>query len=492
MTDRRFEADQIYDLPALSPAADHAELLQHQQREDQWRRTREPVAAGSRFLKFLTWQDLVDLNIVTESQVINNDDPDLDPDPDTNDPNSPDFVNEPRLAVYARDMFLPVTYACSALTVIENSDTKPNLQVLLFDPDTYESAQFVLILPKEWPGRALRYKVYWSHGSGATAFDVSWDMTVHSYQDGESLLNDWATGLRITDTGGDANTMYITNESDPVTVNGDLAKAGDLLIFRITRLAPDDTDTLDVDARLHAVEFNIGEIDDTFPPPGDPYWAYVNLLVQDGEPGSGDLINRTAFADTATINNYADWSSSQQIFGANMVGVTTLAAGIDGFQSSGYLSEYGRESTGKYTFECWVNLQTLNNFSTSAMFFAWWSGSGRIIEVGTYGALDPKWRLRNGDDAAIETGVWTAGQHFVQLNIDGSNYTLDIDGVEVTSGTNIYHMDSASSYAIQVASQTSAGTSTSPTTRYFVTPFRFTSGVCRPRGTIPTDLFPLY
>jgi hypothetical protein len=203
--DRRFENDQIYDLPALSPSADHDELLEHQQREDQWRRTREPVATGSKFLKFLTWQDLVDLRLISINDVVGNDDPDLpDGDPDVNNPDSPDFVNEPRIAVYARDMFLPVTYACSPLTVIENDPAKPNLQVLLFDPDTYESAQFVLILPKEWPGRALRYRVYWSHGSGATAYDVSWDMTVHSYEDGESMLNDWATGLRVTDTGGTA------------------------------------------------------------------------------------------------------------------------------------------------------------------------------------------------------------------------------------------------------------------------------------------------
>jgi hypothetical protein len=492
MSDRRFETDQIYDLPALSPSADHAELLQHQQREDQWRRTREPVAAGSPFLKFVTWQDLIERGLVTESDVVGNDDDDLDPNPDTNDPNSPDFVNEPRLAVYAREMFLPVTYACSTLTVIENDPAKPNLQVLLFDPDTYESAQFVLILPKEWPGRALRYRVYWSHGSGATAYDVSWDMTVHSYEDGESLLNDWATGLRITDTGGTANTLYITDESEPVTVNGNLAKAHDLLLFRITRLAPHDTDTLDVDARLHAVEFNIGEIGALFPPPGDPYWAYVSLLVQGGEPASGNLINRTAFADTATINNYADWSSTQQQFGANMIRTTTIAAAIDPFSSTGSASEYGREAaTPNYTFECWVYIQSVANFASSSFFWSWWHPSGTIFQIGT--ALNtPKLRIRNGADVAIESATITSGSHFIQVNFEGDNYTVDVDGAEIYSGTNIYGRDLGGAYWVHVACLTSFGSSSGPSTDVYVGPFRFTRGISRPRGSIPTDLFPLY
>ena len=373
--DRRFENDQIYDLPALSPSADHDELLEHQQREDQWRRTREPVATGSKFLKFLTWQDLVDLRLISINDVVGNDDPDLpDGDPDVNNPDSPDCVNVPRIAVYARDMFLPVTYACSPLTVIENDPAKPNLQVLLFDPDTYESAQFVLILPKEWPGRALRYRVYWSHGSGATAYDVSWDMTVHSYEDGESMLNDWATGLRVTDTGGTADDLYISDESEAVTVNGNMAKAHDLLLFRITRLAAHETDTLDVDARLHAVEFNIGEVDSTFPPvvdpDVDPYWAYVSLLIQDGTDADTTILDRSDNADSTTINNYAAWSTAEQAFGANMIETTTIGAAVDPFTSTGAASLFGRDTGDLFTIECWVDLVALENYSTSSFLFA--------------------------------------------------------------------------------------------------------------------------
>ena len=493
--DRRFENDQIYDLPALSPSADHDELLEHQQREDQWRRTREPVATGSKFLKFLTWQDLVDLRLISINDVVGNDDPDLpDGDPDVNNPDSPDFVNEPRIAVYARDMFLPVTYACSALTVIENDPAKPNLQVLLFDPDTYESAQFVLILPKEWPGRALRYRVYWSHGSGATAYDVSWDMTVHSYEDGESMLNDWATGLRVTDTGGTADDLYISDESEAVTVNGNLAKAHDLLLFRITRLAAHETDTLDVDARLHAVEFNIGEVDSTFPPvvdpDVDPYWAYVSLLVQDGDSASGDLINRTAFADTATITSNADWTASPSLLGANMLSLETAYPAINYFASTGSDSEYGREAGVAFTIEFWVNLQSWTAYG--AYFFSWWKGaSNRIVEV-TFTGLTPMLRIRNGDDASIETYEISGGEHFVQLNIEADGtYTLDWDGVEVYTGTNTYENDTGGEYQVQVGSWRPSGTTTGlGSTDVYVTPFRFTRGVSRPRGSVPTALFP--
>jgi hypothetical protein len=494
--DRRFENDQIYDLPALSPSADHDELLEHQQREDQWRRTREPVATGSKFLKFLTWQDLVDLRLISINDVVGNDDPDLpDGDPDVNNPDSPDFVNEPRIAVYARDMFLPVTYACSPLTVIENDPAKPNLQVLLFDPDTYESAQFVLILPKEWPGRALRYRVYWSHGSGATAYDVSWDMTVHSYEDGESMLNDWATGLRVTDTGGTANDLYISDESEAVTVNGNMAKAHDLLLFRITRLAAHETDTLDVDARLHAVEFNIGEVDSTFPPvvdpDVDPYWAYVSLLIQDGTAGDTTVLDRSPHADSTTINNYATWEATEQVFGANMIETRSLAAAVEPFTSTGAASLFGRDTGDLFTIECWVDIVTVENYAASAYFFTWRypSSSLSIFEVGLSGN-DIYLRLRNGADVPVTSSLITAGRHFIQLNINGSAYTLDVDGVEVYSGTNVYGVGLTGDFDFQVASQLNTSTGTATSTRVYVTPLRFTKGVNRARGSVPTALFP--
>lgn len=497
MSDRRFEPDQIYDLPALPPDATHDELLEHQQREDQWRRTREPVATGSKFLKFITWADLVKAGIITVSDVVGNDDPDSPDDPpgDPNDPDSPDFVNEPRLVAYARDMYLPVTYACSALTVIENADTKPNLQVLLFDASTYESAQFALILPREWPGRALRYRVYWSHGSGASAYGVSWDLTAHSYEDDETLLTDWATGLIVTDTGGTANDMYITAESAPVTVNGNLAKPGDMMLFRITRRVEDAEDTLDVDARLHAVELLIGEVDDDFPivvdPDVDPYWDYVSLLIQDGTAGDTTVLDRSPHADSTTINNYATWEATEQIFGANMIETRTIGAAVEPFTSTGAASLFGRDTGDKFTVDFWVNIVTTENYAPSAYFFSWrYPVSGySLFEVGLY-AGDPYLRLRNGTDSEIVTDIIAAGEHFLQLNVDGTAYTLDVDGVEVYAGTNAYGIGQTGDYTIQVASQSNTGSGTGTSTRVYVSPFRFTKGVNRARGSVPTALFP--
>jgi len=354
-TDRRYEADQIYDLPALPPDADHTSLLEHQQREDQWRRTREPVATGSRYLKFITWEDLVNLGLISDNVVEGIEDPPLPPE----DPLSPDFVNEPRMCVYARDMFLPVTYACSALTIIENDPAKPNLQVLLFDKAIYESAQFVLILPKEWPGRAVRYRVYWSHGSGATAFGVKWDMTVHSYENGESLLNNWVAGLPITDTGGTANKLYITDESAAVAVNGNLAKAHDLLLFRITRLAPDAEDTLDVDARLHAIEFNIGEVDASFPPAEVPV---VLLLHFDG--------------------NFTDASPAPNTFtthGSAVTSTTRFKFGTHSFLDNGsyYVScpDTANFNFGSrlWSIDCWIYIPTATTLATDNTIVCSWA-----------------------------------------------------------------------------------------------------------------------
>jgi len=496
--DRRFENDQIYDLPALSPSADHDELLEHQQREDQWRRTREPVATGSKFLKFLTWQDLVDLRLISINDVVGNDDPDLpDGDPDVNNPDSPDFVNEPRIAVYARDMFLPVTYACSALTVIENDPAKPNLQVLLFDKDTYESAQFVLILPKEWPGRALRYRVYWSHGAGATAYDVSWDMTVHSYEDGESMLNDWATGLRVTDTGGTADDLYISDESEAVTVNGNLAKAHDLLLFRITRLAAHETDTLDVDARLHAVEFNIGEVDSTFPPvvdpDVDPYFAFVSLLVQDGTEADTTILDRSAVGDSVTATTYAEWDSANQQFGANTLLRTELTPAIGAFTSTGYDSRFNRITGQPWTIECWITWTGLENYAGHSHLWAWWdvASGAPIAQIYLYSDTG-EIRLRQGTDADVSLGTISSGTpHFVvyTLAADGT-YAIDIDGTEVNTGTNTYGNDAVGGSEFYCGSYNSTAVVVGGTWESWVTPLRVTKGVLRARGSVPTALFP--
>jgi hypothetical protein len=222
---------------------------------------------------------------------------------------------------------------------------------------------------------------------------------------------------------------------------------------------------------------------------GDPSFADVVLLVQGGADGDTTINDQSSAGDSASIVNYASWSDASQVFGVNMIETTAVSAGIAAFESTGSASRFGRDTGDKFTIECWVNVVALENYASSSFFFAWWGSSGRILELGTYG-FDPKWRMRNGDDTEL-TAATTYGEHFLQLNIDETGaYTLDVDGVEVFSGTNIYQVATGGDYLFHVAAQTGTGNAAGSSTRVYVSPLRFTKGVLRPRGSVPSGEFP--
>ena len=99
--------------------------------------------------------------------------------------------------------------------------------------------------------------------------------------------------------------------------------------------------------------------------------------------------------------------------------------------------------------------------------------------------------LRNGNDSDISLGTLTPDVvHFLQINIeDDETYTVDIDGTEVASGSNVYGADWAGDmefYAATIGTSNSAGSGTA----VWVTPLRVTKGVSRARGSVPSGEFP--
>ena len=61
-----------------------------------------------------------------------------------------------------------------------------------------------------------------------------------------------AAGRHAAGGGGTTDSLYISPESSAITVAGTPA-AGDMVFFRIARVATDGADTLAVDARLHGI-----------------------------------------------------------------------------------------------------------------------------------------------------------------------------------------------------------------------------------------------
>lgn len=222
--------------------------------------------------------------------------------------------------------------------------------------------------------------------------------------------------------------------------------------------------------------------------PTDPYADNVVLLVQGGENGSLLVQDRSSYGDSVTITNYAAFDNEHQVFGDNPIKVTTVTPGVPAFTSTGAGSRFARAPGDKWTIECWVYWETMGNFAPSVPLWRWNHASGRTFELRFEGSTGNLF-LRNDDDAPIFLGNIPANTlAFTQLNVDGTAYTIDINGTEVGAGTNTTGVGSSGIQSFFVASY-GASSTTGSGTEAWVGPLRMTKGVLRPRGAIPTGPF---
>lgn len=138
--------------------------------------------------------------------------------------------------------------------LIETSTYKNVLKTLDFDPSTIEHAQFEIAMPKSWDGNDLSFQIYWSRATGATAYDVLWRLEALSVLSNFSTLDD--AMVRSADILDSSNALlvdklYVTNLTTLTSPGG---SAGTMIMFRLSRVASDGTDTLDIDARLQGMQ----------------------------------------------------------------------------------------------------------------------------------------------------------------------------------------------------------------------------------------------
>lgn len=222
--------------------------------------------------------------------------------------------------------------------------------------------------------------------------------------------------------------------------------------------------------------------------PVDPYADNVVLLVQGGPNGSTTVQDRSSYGDSVTISDYAAFDDAHQVFGINPIKVTTVQPGVPAFTSTGAGSRFARSSGDKWTIECWIYWELMGNFAPSVPLWQWNNSSGRTFELRFEGNTGNIY-LRNGDDPAVLIGNIPANTlAFTQLNVDGNNYTIDINGVEAYAGINSLGVGSSGTQYFYVAAFSTVS-STGSGTRAWVTPLRMTKGVLRPRGSVPTTPF---
>jgi hypothetical protein len=142
---------------------------------------------------------------------------------------------------------------CAAITDVETTAGRPDMQVLDFDASADEHAQFQIAMPKQWNEGAITFQVYWC--STATDTDgVTWGLQGVACSDSDTIDVAYGTAVTVDDANlSAAEDLCVSAESGAVTIAGSPA-AGDMTFFRIFRDVSDSNDTAAEDARLIGVK----------------------------------------------------------------------------------------------------------------------------------------------------------------------------------------------------------------------------------------------
>jgi hypothetical protein len=139
---------------------------------------------------------------------------------------------------------------CSNITQVETTSGRPDMQVLDFDKDSDEFAQFTVAFPKQWNLGTVTFQAFWS-GIASTG-TVSWELSGIAMGDNETIDVAWGNEVAATDTAqGAVEELLVTAESGAVTIAGTPAD-NDLCYFKVGRNV--SADNMDGDGRLHGVK----------------------------------------------------------------------------------------------------------------------------------------------------------------------------------------------------------------------------------------------
>jgi hypothetical protein len=160
------------------------------------------------------------------------------------------IVGKQTIYVPANAMNPTASNGCSNITQVETTSGRPDMQVLDFDKDSDEFAQFTVAFPKSWNLGTVTYQVFWS--GIASADDVDWMVDAVAMNDNETIDVAYGTAVVVTDNSqGAVEELLVSAESSAVTIAGTPAD-NDLTYFRIGRDVSGDA--MAGDARLHGVK----------------------------------------------------------------------------------------------------------------------------------------------------------------------------------------------------------------------------------------------
>tara|TARA_Y100000310_G_scaffold236502_1_gene239683 strand:+ start:3743 stop:4960 length:1218 start_codon:yes stop_codon:yes gene_type:complete len=145
---------------------------------------------------------------------------------------------------------------CAAITDVETTSGRPDMQVLDFDASSDEHAQFQVAMPKSWNLGTITFQAFWT--STATDTDgVAWGLQGVATSNDDTIDVVYGTAVVVTDDNiSAAEDMLVTSESSAITIAGTPAD-DDMCFFRVFRDVSDANDDMTEDARLIGIKLFI-------------------------------------------------------------------------------------------------------------------------------------------------------------------------------------------------------------------------------------------
>ena len=156
----------------------------------------------------------------------------------------------PSVAMYPSN-----TSGCAALagTELASDINKPFLQVLAFDKDSDEAAQFSVAFPKSWNEGTITFQPFFTANTTNTG-DVKFMLKGVAISDNDALNTDFGTAQGTAKShSGTAYDLNVGAESSAITIAGSPA-AGDQVFFQIFRDV--SADNMSADALLTGIKIH--------------------------------------------------------------------------------------------------------------------------------------------------------------------------------------------------------------------------------------------
>jgi len=166
---------------------------------------------------------------------------------------TPSSVGKHTLWIPAAAMRPTSSNGCAAITDVETTAGRPDLQVLDFDTGADEAAQFQVALPKSWNESTVTFRAFWT--STATDTDgVAWGLQGVATANDDTVDVAYGTAVVVTDDNiSAAEDCLVTAESSAVTIAGS-PSTDELCFFRVFRDVSDANDDMAEDARLIGIQ----------------------------------------------------------------------------------------------------------------------------------------------------------------------------------------------------------------------------------------------